>query len=142
MFPADSVNPLRAHTLNSNSKSPFKTMVKQKPIEADASVVPMETETNVRDDDEDGHNPGNPNSLYCLLRRHIQEAFARPGGTKTVVCEECQRAGGSGVSRHSNLDKMRLVVIDVRSDMLQRETMLPRTGKLDFKAEIDKHALY
>ena len=26
-------------------------MVKQKPIEADNSVVPMETETNVKDDD-------------------------------------------------------------------------------------------
>ena len=34
-------------------KSPFKTLVKQQPIEADASVVPMETETNVRDDDSD-----------------------------------------------------------------------------------------
>jgi hypothetical protein len=28
-------------------------MVKQQPIEADASVVPMETETNVKDDDTD-----------------------------------------------------------------------------------------
>jgi hypothetical protein len=28
-------------------------MVKQQPIEADASVVPMETETNVRDEEED-----------------------------------------------------------------------------------------
>ena len=37
----------------SEPKSPFKTMVKQKPIEADASVVPMETETNVKDDDAD-----------------------------------------------------------------------------------------
>ena len=36
----------------SSSKSPFKTMVKQQPIEADASVVPMETETNVKDDDD------------------------------------------------------------------------------------------
>lgn len=35
-----------------NSKSPFKTMVKQQPIEADASVVPMETETNVKDEEE------------------------------------------------------------------------------------------
>jgi hypothetical protein len=33
-------------------KSPFKTLVKQQPVEADASVVPMETETNVKDDDE------------------------------------------------------------------------------------------
>jgi len=28
-------------------------MVKQQPIEADNSVVPMETETNVKDDDAD-----------------------------------------------------------------------------------------
>jgi hypothetical protein len=35
------------------AKSPFKTLVKQQPIEADASVVPMETETNVKDDDSD-----------------------------------------------------------------------------------------
>ena len=28
-------------------------MVKQKPIQADASVVPMETETNIKDDEAD-----------------------------------------------------------------------------------------
>ena len=37
--------------LVTSTKSPFKTLVKQLPIEADASVVPMETETNVKDDD-------------------------------------------------------------------------------------------
>lgn len=59
------------------------------------------------------------------------------------TCEECQRAAdGSSPSRHSNPDQIRLVIIDIRSDMLQRETMLPRTGKLDFKNEIDKKALY
>jgi hypothetical protein len=72
MYPPDSVNQLRVRTLNSNSKSPFKTMVKQQPIEADASVVPMETETNVRDDDEDCASPGSSNSLYSLLRRQIR----------------------------------------------------------------------
>lgn len=49
----DNMKLFKQHSLNSNNKSPFKTMVKQQPIEADASVVPMETETNVKDDDED-----------------------------------------------------------------------------------------
>lgn len=142
MYAADSVNQLRVRTLNSNSKSPFKTMVKQQPIEADASVVPMETETNVRDDDEDCGSPRNQGSLYSLLRRQVRSSFAGRKPAK-AACEECQRAtDGSPVGRHSNPDKIRLVVIDVRSDMLQRETMLPRTGKLDFKNEVDKNALY
>ena len=46
-------NQFKLNTLNSGNKSPFKTMVKQQPIEADASVVQMETETNVKDDEEE-----------------------------------------------------------------------------------------
>ena len=44
---------LKSESSENTNKSPFKTMVKQQPIEADNSVVPMETETNVKDDDAD-----------------------------------------------------------------------------------------
>lgn len=44
---------LKSENSENTAKSPFKNMVKQKPIEADNSVVPMETETNVKDDDAD-----------------------------------------------------------------------------------------
>lgn len=102
MYPADSVNHLKVRTLNSGSKSPFKTMVKQQPIEADASVVPMETETNVRDDDDEAGSPGNPSSLYSLLRRQVRSSFAGRKPDK-ALCEECRRAAeGSVPGRHSN----------------------------------------
>lgn len=60
------LNPFKQHTLNSNNKSPFKTMVKQQPIEADASVVPMETETNVKEEDDAAqiHQEQKPATLF------------------------------------------------------------------------------
>jgi len=43
-------------------------MVKQQPIEADASVVPMETETNVKDEEDEGQQADNkPLSLFKTL---------------------------------------------------------------------------
>jgi len=38
-------------------------MVKQQPIEADASVVPMETETNIKEDEGEVHGKAHHNSL-------------------------------------------------------------------------------
>ena len=53
-------------------KSPFKQMVKQLPIEADASVLPMETETNVKDDDDDPISfVKYPSSFQILLNELI-----------------------------------------------------------------------
>ena len=71
-------------------------MVKQQPIEADASVVPMETETNVKDDDE--------------LKRSSMEI----GPSILRECDDCK-------NRRSDIERQnltRLVIIDCRIDML------------------------
>lgn len=108
-------------------------MVKQQPIEADASVVPMETETNVKDDDEEPvpESKKYPSSFQMLVKQielnreqEIEDVFKI---NSNAMCEEC-KLGRKSASDDSSF---RLIVIDCRLPMLQKEAMLPRTCKLN-----------
>lgn len=150
-------------------KSPFKTLVKQQPIEADASVVPMETETNVRDDDSDSQPQQKLTNTFLVTNqeagrqkqlgiqntaelqmgrgRALSEVYAlhpkfEEGPAHVNLCEECKHREMHGRrSNNSNPSKIRLVVIDCRLAMLQKETMLPRTAKLEIHNDCDKRYL-
>lgn len=141
----DVLNPFKQHTLNSNNKSPFKTMVKQQPIEADASVVPMETETNVKEEDEESLPETKPFTLFQSVQKKIlielqQESLfkirtqgASPSEAARLLepCDECRKASSlHNYNRLSDPGKLRMIVIDCRLEMLIAEATLPRTCKV------------
>jgi len=123
------------------AKSPFKTLVKQQPIEADASVVPMETETNVRDDEDEMSPYIKALSPFTILKNEISQVEASdcsvkylfvpqeveispienqfsvvPDGPSSIeLCEDCRARKPN--SRDSN-PGIRLIIIDCRLLML------------------------
>jgi hypothetical protein len=162
-----------------STKSPFKTLVKQQPVEADASVVPMETETNVKDDDAEysplqkqtnnfnalqheygGGSSQNPNkqSFSTKTRNNYRQTLSQKyqkegvdvssitpftrfpdGPSYAELCEDCRFNRLSTDSQRKN--QMRLVILDCRASMLQKEAMLPRSGKIDINNNCDKMSL-
>jgi len=101
-------------------KSPFKTIVKQIPTYSDLSVNPMETETNVKDDDDEIHNDPNLFASLSHVINHVNFPYPLFDKKDQELCESCALG-------QSTFSPFRLIVIDCRLSMLQREFILPST---------------